>query len=48
MLIWGRRRGDRAEGETGDGGRRLVASEPVEKGSEDRQRVRIMVVLPES
>ena len=25
-------------GETGDGGRRFVASEPVEKGGEDSQR----------
>ena len=32
------RRGEGAEGEAGDGGRRFVASEPVEKGGEDSQR----------
>ena len=42
------RRGEGAEGETGDGGRRFVASEPVEKGGEDGQGARIPVVLPES
>ena len=29
--------GEGTEGETGDGGRRFVASEPVEKGGEDSQ-----------
>ena len=33
-----RRRGEGTEGETGDGGRRFVASEPVEKSGEDGQR----------
>src|SRR6202012_3172498 len=31
-------RGEGTEGEASDGGRRFIASEPVEKGSEDRQR----------
>ena len=43
----GRRR-EGAEGEPGDGGRRFVASEPVEKGGEDGQGTRIVVVLPAS
>jgi len=33
-----RRRGEATECETGDGGRRFVASEPVEKSREDGQR----------
>jgi hypothetical protein len=33
-----RRRGERTERETADGGRRFVASEPVEKSGEDSQR----------
>ena len=44
-----RGRGQGAERESGDGGSRLVASEPVEKGGENSQRgTRIRVVLPES
>ena len=39
--------GEGTERETGDGGRRFVASEPVEKGGEDSQRGRgSSVVLP--
>ena len=34
----GRRRGEGTEREAGDGGRRFVASEPVEKSGEDGQR----------
>src|SRR5271169_2522108 len=33
------RRGEGTEGEAGDGGRRFVASEPVEKNGEDGQRL---------
>ena len=49
MLISGKAAAVRGlSGEPGDGGRRFVASEPVEKGGEDSQRGRIRVVLPES
>src|ERR1700747_1891365 len=41
-------RGEGAEGEASDGGRRFIASEPGEKGSEDTSGKRIMVVLPAS
>jgi hypothetical protein len=34
--------------EPGDGGRRFVASEPVEEGGADSQSERIVVVLPAS
>ena len=40
--------GEGTDGESGDGGRRFVASEPVEKGGEDRGPVRTPVVLPAS
>jgi hypothetical protein len=48
----GRNLGDRrcregTEREAGDGGRRFVASEPVEKSGEAGQRARIVVVLSE-
>ena len=40
------RRGDGTEREAGDGGRRFVASEPVEKSGEDGQRGADRVVSP--
>ena len=43
-----RRCGEGTEGEAGDGGRRFVASEPVEKCSEVASGTRIVAVLPDS
>jgi hypothetical protein len=42
-----RRRVERTESEAGDGGRRFVVPERVEKGGEAGEGLRIMVTLPE-